>query len=210
MESFLDKYKPTDFDSVVLSDTHAKSLLTRYKNGRCEDNIILFGGYGTGKSSLAKIIPSLIVPNIQPPDIKVINSQRDSGVEIQKSFFQQNKMAAGMNSKGLKFLIYEEADSLTKQAQQLLQVAMEEYKSIYRFVFTTNHPHNISGAITSRCQKAEILPATAEDWFPRAKFILKQEGLSVPKKELMQVLEENAGDNREILRALEDIVYSFK
>ncbi len=59
-------FLPTSLDEIVISDVLSKDLLTKIVNkvipfpafGKC--GIILHGPYGTGKTTLGKLIPELM------------------------------------------------------------------------------------------------------------------------------------------------------
>ena len=58
--SFALKYAPKTLDEVVLGSITLKNKLAEYINGRDLKPLILHGGVGTGKTTIANLLPDSI------------------------------------------------------------------------------------------------------------------------------------------------------
>jgi DNA polymerase III delta prime subunit len=80
------------------------------------------------------------------------------------------------------------------------------------FIFTTNEVEKIDRGLLSRAEVVEVLPAPPNSFFPRAKHILRSEGVDLEDSVLRDVLEtvyENDYDNRAYYRALDEIIEAW-
>ena len=58
--SFALKYAPTQIDQVVMGSANLKNRLAEYINGRDLKPLILHGSPGTGKTTIANLLPNAI------------------------------------------------------------------------------------------------------------------------------------------------------
>lgn len=209
MINFCDKYHPTTLESVVYHDTETKDFFECYVHQLYDDNLVLYGTVGTGKNTIAEMLPQAIVPDIQKSDVVIISCPDTPEIEKIKKIVPMSA-CSGMNSKGMRIFIFSEAHNLQPKSQQYLQVRMETHPNSYRYIFTTNHISKINKPILSRCRDIQILPAKAKEWLPRSKEILLNEGLELDDKTILNVLKNAEGDNRKILQSLQDVVVQYK
>jgi replication factor C small subunit len=111
-------------------------------------HLLLSGVQGSGKTSLAKMMFKML--KIQSGDILEINASRERNPDIvaQKILNFCSTWALG----DMKYVLLDEADSMTPLAQRILRGEMENYHESVRFVLTCNYPNKIIPALHSRCQ----------------------------------------------------------
>lgn len=78
-ELWVDKYRPKTLDGYVFRDTFQKKQIENWITEGSIPNLLLSGGAGVGKTSLAKLLFDKL--NIHPLDIKEINASRNNSVE---------------------------------------------------------------------------------------------------------------------------------
>lgn len=152
---WVEKYRPIKLEDYVGNDT-LKAKIKQYIATNDIPHLLFYGGAGTGKTTLAK----LIAGNISC-DLLYINSSDENGIDVIR-----NKIKNFASTKGfrpLKIIILDEADYLTLAGQAGLRNTMETFSQNTRFILTCNYHERISEPIVSRCQTFAITPPSKKD-----------------------------------------------
>ena len=95
------------------------------------------------------------------------------------------------------------------KAKGALRTSLDEMEGRDLIIFTTNELHKLDGALLSRAEVVEVLPATPNRYLSCAQKILKAEKMSLEDAEVLEVLEsvyEIYHDNRAYYKALDEII----
>lgn len=143
---WVEKYRPKTFNDLIMDETDKNSLLNYLKNPKSMPSFIFSSAKpGTGKTSTAKVII-----NTLKCDYKIINSSDERGIDTIRD--NVNLFSRAMSMDGNKRCIFfDEADGLTKQAQDSLRNLMETYSENCFFIFSCNDISKIIEPIRSRC-----------------------------------------------------------
>jgi len=174
-ELFVEKYRPSKLEDLIISDENRTAIESFGKN---VPHLMFCGSQGVGKTSLAKII----VEDILGCDFLYINASDENGVDVIRdkvTGFAQTKSLDGE----LKVIILDEADFLTTSAQAILRNLMETYAGTTRFILTANYKHKIIPALHSRCQSIDLKP-DLKNAITRCHTILKNEKIVIEKSQL--------------------------
>jgi replication-associated recombination protein RarA len=206
------KYRPKTIDEFVFATPKLETQIKRYTKGKSMLPLVLHGEYGTGKSLLADLIPKAL----DGEDVKVnyINAEElNNANDVRKKFFrsQHYDKLFSMNGQKNNYTIVEEVNFEPK-AKGALRVCLDGMAERELFIFTTNEVEKIDRGLLSRAEVVEVLPAPPDSFFPRAKHILRSEGVDLEDSVLRDVLEtvyENDYDNRAYYRALDEIIEAW-
>lgn len=203
--SFVHKYAPKKLRDIVFADIAVEHEIHSYVSREDMRPIILYGPNGTGKSSVAKLIPGEfgegIVHEINPLVVSI-----EPG--IRKIFLQSLQL---VDVFGTKTYIFDEIDLLPKSLVQTLKLAIDECGESKRFIATTNRIDALDKGHRSRALCLPLVQASLERWRPRIRAILDAEGVPVPKDRLLrEMLENSGGDNRQFLADLQRYVEEIK
>lgn len=198
---WIEKYRPHSFDEYIIDDDENVKFIKRCieTNPFKLPNLILFSkSPGTGKTTLAKII----VENLNS-DFLYLNASDERGIDVMRQKVKAFTFALAFNDKVPKIVHLDEADSLTKDAQDMLRNLIEETSDNCRFIFTCNNINKIIEPIKSRCKTIELSTPSVENIRNRLNYICKQENITIDQTELSELIIEFYPDIRSMIVALE-------
>jgi len=190
-----EKYRPLSLDKFV-GNENLKKTIQKFIDQNDIVNMLLYGGAGTGKSTLAK----LIVHNLDC-DSLLINASDERGIETIRDKVQG--FASVASFKPLKVVILDEADFLTIQAQASLRNIIETFSRTTRFIMTCNYVERIIDPLQSRCQVLKIIPPTKKDVAKHLAGILDQESIEFEINDLVPLVNQYYPDLRKCINTIQ-------
>jgi len=140
-----EKYRPQTLDDVVLDENVISKLKEYIQDPQEMPHLLFVGTPGLGKTTCAKIIANHITE-----DVYYLNASEKRGIDTSREITEFCEMAAWDQSK-LKFVILDEFDNMTDDAQKSLKNTIEEFSENTRFILTCNSLPKVNEAIESRC-----------------------------------------------------------
>ena len=205
METFLwvEKYRPTSIDACILPNSLKDSFSEFVKNKHIP-NLILSGGPGIGKTTVAKAMVEQIGATWM-----MINGSEESGIDILRTKIKNFASTVSLEG-GRKYIILDEADYLNPQSTQpALRGFMEEFHKNCGFILTCNYKNRLIEPLHSRCSVVDFIiakgdkPKLASDFFNRVKMILSDENVKFDQKVVAELLNKYFPDWRRILNELQ-------
>jgi len=188
---WVEKYRPITLDDFIGND-HIVDKIKIYLETNDIPMLLLFGPFGTGKTSISKIIVNSI-----ECDYLYINAADENGVETIRKKVSNFASTVGFND--IKIVILDEAHQLTFQAQQILNNILEIYSKTTRFILTSNYIEKIAGSIVSRCQAFQVVPPRKPEVAARLAYILDAENVTYKKEDLALLVNSHFPDIRKII-----------
>ena len=121
-----EKYRPKKFEEVVGQDNIIKKVqnLTKAMN----IPLMLFAGpAGTGKSTLALIVVKELFGVHWKDNYLELNASDERGIDVVRQKVKDFARTKAMGNVPFKVIFLDEADALTKEAQQALRRTMENF-----------------------------------------------------------------------------------
>lgn len=204
LEDFLwtEKYRPKTIDDTILPQG-LKNTFREFVANKNVPNLILCGGAGVGKTTIAKAVLEEI-----GADYMVINGSMDGGIETLRVKIRDFASTVSFSG-GRKYVILDEADYLTQHTQPALRNFMEEYSKNCGFILTCNFKNRIIEPLHSRCSVIEFkIPSAdkakiAAQFFKRTCGILDNEGIEYDKKVIAELIQTHFPDWRRVLNELQ-------
>ena len=201
---WVEKYRPKTVSDCILPD-RIKTVFQEYVNQKNIPNLLLSGGAGIGKTSIAKAMCQEI-----GCDVMVINGS-DEGRMIDTFRTKIKSFASSMSlSGGRKVIILDEADYCNPESvQPALRNFIEEFSGNCSFVFTCNFKHKLIEPLHSRCAVVEFglrpdeKASMAGQFFKRVQSILEEEKVEFDDKVVAEIIKKHFPDFRRVLNELQ-------
>lgn len=209
MEDFETKYAPKTVDDIVYKSQNEQLQIMDIVNGNVpfptsKKGILLYGASGTGKSALARLLPDAIEMNKTGGYSNYHYHRIGSGNDGIRVVNLIERQASVMPFASHHYFVLDEVDLLKDGVMDAFKQVMNLPQSI--FILTTNKLSAIDKAVLSRCVRVEFNAAPAEDWLPKVKQILADNGVTRSDDDLLAAIKLCKGDAREILYTTQRIV----
>tara|TARA_R100000008_G_scaffold81782_1_gene65388 strand:- start:96 stop:1031 length:936 start_codon:yes stop_codon:yes gene_type:complete len=205
METFLwvEKYRPTTVDDCILP-SELKTTFSEFVKDKHIPNLILSGGPGIGKTTIAKAMLDEIGSTSM-----MINGSEESGIDVLRTKIKNFASTVSLEG-GRKYIILDEADYLNPQSTQpALRGFMEEFHKNCGFILTCNYKNRLIEPLHSRCSVIDFIipkaqkPDLARIFFDRIKKILQEENIKYDNKVVAELLNKYFPDWRRVLNELQ-------
>ena len=196
-------HRPKTIEECILPE-RLKKPFQEYVNSEKIPHLLLSGGAGVGKTTVAKAMCNQI-----GADYIMINGSDESGIDVFRTKIKD--FASSMSfTGGRKVIIIDEADYLNPNSTQpALRNAMEEFASNCSFIFTCNFKNRIIDPLHSRCAvvdftlKNDEKTKMAAQFFKRIQSILQSENVEYEDKVIAELIKKHFPDFRRILNELQ-------
>jgi len=201
-EIWTEKYRPKKFEELVGQDEIVKKVqnLTRALN---IPHLLFAGPAGTGKSTLALIVVKELFGQTWKENYLELNASDERGIDVVRQKVKDFARTKALGNVPFKVIFLDEADALTKEAQQALRRTMENYTSTCRFVMSCNYSSKIIDPIQSRCAIFRFKLLEKKDIEKRVKLIVEREGLQITEQTIESLYEASEGDFRRVINLLQ-------
>ena len=205
METFLwvEEYRPKDVNSCILPK-NLKNTFSEFVNEGSVPNLILAGGSGVGKTTIAKAMLEELGATQM-----MINGSEESGIDVLRTKIKNFASTVSLHG-GRKYLILDEADYLNPQSTQpALRGFMEEFHNNCGFIFTCNYKNRLIEPLHSRCSVVEFTIPNSEkqilaaEFFERTVHILQEQKVEYDKRVVAEVINKHFPDWRRVLNELQ-------
>ena len=150
MNSFtpwVEKYRPNTFEDIVLDPLNKKILENIIKMEHFP-NLLFYGPPGTGKTtSIINLIKSYQDKCNRKNLMIHLNASDERGIDIIRNQINTFVNSKSLFNDGMKFVILDEVDYMTKNAQIALRYLLQDYKSNVRFCLICNYISRIDEAL---------------------------------------------------------------
>lgn len=201
---WVEKWRPQTVADTILPD-RIKSLFQKFVDEKEVPNLLLTGGPGVGKTTVARAMCEELGISFM-----FINSSEERGIDTLRGKIKSYATTASFVG-GRKVVILDEADYLTPEMQAALRGVIEEVSGNCTFILTCNFKGRIIDALHSRCQHIDFAiekderPKMAMQLFKRLGSILETEGVKWEKEYLFKVVEKYFPDFRKTLNELQKL-----
>ena len=200
---WVEKYRPKTVEDTILP-ADLKATFQQFVEQKNVPNLILTGGPGVGKTTIAKaMLEELGCTYI------VINGSMNGNIDTLRNEIK-NFASTVSFSGGRKYVILDEADYLNPQSTQpALRNFMEEFSANCGFILTCNFLNRIIAPLHSRCSVVQFKinnsdkPKLAGRFMKRMTGILQKENVEFEEKVVAELIMKHFPDWRRVLNELQ-------
>lgn len=202
---WVEKYRPTEFENIVLEPINRKIFENIIKK-EYFPNLLFYGPPGTGKTTT---IINLINEyqrthsKINRENIIHLNASDERGIDIIRNQIQQFVKSKNFFEVGIKFVILDEVDYMTKNAQQALKYLMQSTNYNVRFCLICNYISKLIDSLQSEfiCIRFNQLPE--KDIYNFINNITEKENLYLPDSVIQTIQKTYKSDIRSMINFIQ-------
>jgi replication factor C subunit 3/5 len=200
-----EKYRPHLFEDIVL-DPLNRQILKNIIETSYFPNLLFYGPPGTGKTTtIINLINAYQTKiGIKNKDLIIhLNASDERGIDIirnQISFFVNSKP---LFHTGMKFVILDEVDYMTKNAQQALRYLLQNYTSNVRFCLICNYISKIDEGLQNEFIRLRFNQLPKNDIIKFLQNISTSENLNMSEKSISCIQKLYKSDIRSMINFMQ-------
>jgi replication factor C subunit 3/5 len=146
---WVEKYRPTKFDDIVLDPSNRVIFNNILLNGYFP-NLMFYGPPGTGKTTTIINLITEYNDRYNPAckgSVIHLNASDERGIDIIRNQIYQFVKSNNFFNKGLKFVILDEVDYMTKNAQHALKYLLQTTNYNVRYCLICNYSSKVDESL---------------------------------------------------------------
>ena len=202
---WVEKYRPREFNKIVLEPIN-KELLTNIIKKNHFPNLLFYGPPGTGKTTtIINLINKYNEKNniIQSGLSIHLNASDDRGIDIIRNQINQFVNTKSLFKEGIKFVILDEIDYMTKNAQQALKYLIQQYSENVRFCLICNYISRIDLSLQNEFIKLKFCQLPKKDINRFLNDIIQKENIKITNSQIQAVQNMFGSDIRSMINFLQ-------
>ena len=185
---WIEKYRPTEFNNIVL-DGFNRDLLENILKKNHFPNLLFYGPPGTGKTTtIMNLIDNYNKKyNKNLRGVIHLNASDDRGIDIIRNQINQFVNTKSIFGNNVKFVILDEVDYMTKNAQQALRYLIQQYSDNIRFCLICNYISKIDKSLQNEFIKLCFCNLPKKKIHLFLKNIIEKENLNISQKQVSEI-----------------------
>ena len=202
---WVEKYRPTHFDNIVL-DPLNKKIFHNIIQQSFFPNLLLYGPPGTGKTTtIINLVTSYqeVLHEKNKGLMIHLNASDERGIDIIRNQINQFVNSKALFNQGMKFVILDEVDYMTKNAQQALKSLIQNYSNTVRFCLICNYISRIDEGLQNEFIKLRFNQLPEKDIIYFLEKIILEEKLSLDKNSISLIQQLYKSDIRSMINFIQ-------
>ena len=203
LEPWVEKYRPKQFSDIILSDEN-KTLIENMIKKDIYPNMIFYGSPGTGKTTTILCLIKEYQKKYNCKNNYIhLNASHQRGIDVIRNQIHQFSMNKNFFNNHKKFILLDEVDSMTKQAQNHLYHIIKNTKNDICYILICNYLNkiidNIRNSLMLLC--FHNISNKSNQFLKKC---IKNENLKISKKNLDLLKDQHIHDLRSIVNFLQN------
>ena len=206
-----EKYRPKLFENILLDESN-KTFLNKILETNVFPNLLFYGPPGTGKTTtIINLINKYQLNNYKKINSSLLihlNASDDRGIDIIRNNIYNFINSNNLFNDGIKFIILDEVDYMTKLAQQALKTLIQETnKNNVKFCLICNYISKIYNGLSDEFIKIRFNNIDSKHIINLLQNINKIENLNINKKNLEIICNYYENDIRSMINYLQSKIH---
>lgn len=203
---WVEKYRPSQLSRIVV-DPFNQSILENILETGYFPNLLFYGPPGTGKTTtIINLIKAYQTKYYTKNNDLIIhlNASDDRGIDIIRNQISSFVHSNGMFTTGLKFVILDEIDYMTKNAQNAFRYLLQTNMHHVRFCLICNYISKIDEGLQNNFMKLRFNQLPTNDIIQFLKIIVQSENLIISDKTLESIQTFYKSDIRSMINFIQN------
>lgn len=200
-EVWAEKYRPKTLNEII-NQKHVVERLKAFAKDKNIPHCLFSGRAGVGKTASALALAHDLFGDKWKQNVLELNASDERGIDIIRNKVKDFARTKSIDSE-FKIIILDEADALTRDAQQALRRTMENFTQTARFILICNYSSKIIEPIQSRCSVFRFKSLSDDHVRKYIERIAKGENLAITKDGIDAIIEISEGDLRKVSNILQ-------
>lgn len=200
---FVEKYRPSSLHTIVFNDIN-KIIIDNIIEKNIYPNLLLYGPPGTGKTTTVINLINHIQKNDGNKSLLLhLNASDERGIDTIR-----NQIAKFINSKPLfsnrtKFIVLDEVDYMTKNAQLALRYLLQQYHNKAVFCLMCNYISKIDESLKNEFIELKFNNLPTNDIINFIKEIINAEEIKMSEGEIIELQHLFKNDMRSMINYIQ-------
>jgi len=202
---WVEKYRPTEFDKIVL-DPLNKKIMENILLLNHFPNLLFYGPPGTGKTTTIINLVNAYQEKYNQKNKGLmihLNASDERGIDVIRNQINSFVNSTGLFTNGLKFVILDEVDYMTKNAQQALRYLLQSYNKNVRFCLICNYISRIDESLQNEFIRLRFNQLPEREIVNFLKIISINENINLDNKMLFSIQKLYKSDIRSMINYMQ-------